>query len=171
MSCYMIDKAHLVYLVQAATAHALSGGALVSGMSWRDSAGEWKSVYVGITPAEKVELGRMLWDENLKSVTARCPNVKDGLPGRIDDGDCGYALVESDFGCAYYDWDPVQVLKACACYSYQACEHEDWEQSEAFRFIRSLQRRAINALPGYRDAAWGAPEEKPASPIGLHFIN
>lgn len=48
--------------------------------------------------------------------------------------------------------DPVVVLKAIACYEYQACETPDWEESEAYAFCQALRHRMIGALPGYDDA-------------------
>lgn len=50
---------------------------------------------------------------------------------------------------------PVQVLKALACYEYQACETPDWEDSEAHAFCEALRHRMIQVLPGYEEATWG----------------
>jgi hypothetical protein len=51
--------------------------------------------------------------------------------------------------------NPIDVIKACHGYSYQACETEDWEQSEAFAIIKGIERSAIRSLPGYEDSlAW-----------------
>lgn len=45
--------------------------------------------------------------------------------------------------------DPVRVLKVLACYEYQACESDDWRETEAHWFCRYLQSYLIYALPGY----------------------
>jgi hypothetical protein len=47
--------------------------------------------------------------------------------------------------------NPVSVLKALDGFEYQACEHPEWEKSEAFNFCQSLRKRAISKLPGYED--------------------
>lgn len=48
----------------------------------------------------------------------------------------------------------VQVLKACDCYDYQACEVDDYDRSLAAKIVDSIRRMAIDALPGYEDAEW-----------------
>jgi hypothetical protein len=47
--------------------------------------------------------------------------------------------------------NPVSVLKALDGFEYQACEHPEWEKSEAFNFVQSLRKRAISKLPGYEE--------------------
>ena len=50
---------------------------------------------------------------------------------------------------------PVQIIKACDCYNYQACETgEDYWKSEAHEIIDTIRERAIDELPGMDDAAW-----------------
>jgi hypothetical protein len=46
-------------------------------------------------------------------------------------------------------FDPVAVLAALNCYTYQSCEHDGWNDSEANAFCEALQARAICNLPGY----------------------
>jgi len=51
--------------------------------------------------------------------------------------------------------NPIDVIKGCHGYGYQACETDDWEQSEAFAIIAAISQSAIRALPGYEDSnAW-----------------
>ena len=61
----------------------------------------------------------------------------------------------------------VNVLHSLACYEYQACESDDWEQTDAFKICDQIRRAAIKRLPGYDDAPWGAPFEfdKPAAKV------
>lgn len=50
---------------------------------------------------------------------------------------------------------------AVACYSDQSCECDDWPQSDAARFVASMESAILRALPGYDDSpAW--PWARPA---------
>lgn len=44
---------------------------------------------------------------------------------------------------------PAAMLKAIACYEYQACETPDWEDTEAARFCQALRFHLIRQLDGY----------------------
>jgi len=48
----------------------------------------------------------------------------------------------------------LSAIKLCHCYEYQACEHEAWESSYAYKFSHWLADRATSNLPGYDDADW-----------------
>ncbi len=50
--------------------------------------------------------------------------------------------------------DPVHVLSLISGYEYQACEHAEWQSSEAHAFCHALRARMIRSLPGYDDAPW-----------------
>jgi hypothetical protein len=52
------------------------------------------------------------------------------------------------------DTEPVQVLKACNCFDYQACEVADYEQTEAARIVDCIRGAAIRSLKGYEEAEW-----------------
>ena len=47
---------------------------------------------------------------------------------------------------------PIEILKACNCYEYQACESSDYEQTNACKIIRAILKCAIRSLPGYEQA-------------------
>jgi hypothetical protein len=49
---------------------------------------------------------------------------------------------------------PVEVIKACHCFSYQACEYDGWKDSKAKQIIDDLRESAVRLLPGYENAAW-----------------
>lgn len=157
MSAYMIDREHVDYLIAAALHYGRRGGAF----RWYWEAPNGEGLVSGELPtgdkARASEVGRMLWRENLRSIHARYPDTIDNpenIPGPCDE----------DFGAYTYTHpgrllsiDPVQVLASVKCYAYQACEHEGWKASEAKTFADALKDAAINALPGYDEAAWGAP--------------
>jgi hypothetical protein len=50
---------------------------------------------------------------------------------------------------------PVEVIKCCHCYAYQACEHPGWPESRAKKIIDTIIARACRKLPGYEEAPWG----------------
>lgn len=129
-----------------------------------------------ITPDEADATGRMLWRENLRSVAYRYPRDTDGDrpgPANFRDGDV-----------ATYRFTPIELsmtsaelLSLVACYDYQSCEHDDWEQSEAFWFCGKLE---ATLPPEYRvkerghlyecfgpakNAAWGWDDEEVAAAL------
>lgn len=141
MSAFICDRDHIVYLVQAANTRRLNryGGK-------------------NMTAEEMRAVGQMLWNENVRSVSHRYPNEPTSdLPGPCEEI---YTIDESDFDRPLLTVDPVQVLKSCDCYEYQACEHPEWGESEAKRYIDGLRKRAWQSFPGYEDAEWGGPKEK-----------
>ena len=52
-------------------------------------------------------------------------------------------------------YSKVDILKACDCYDYQACETPDYEQSQAAKIIHKIRMNAIRTMPGYDQAPWG----------------
>jgi hypothetical protein len=48
----------------------------------------------------------------------------------------------------------VKILKLANCYIAQSSEYEGWEDSEAGKIIDSITWRAVNNLPGYKEADW-----------------
>lgn len=103
------------------------------------------------------------WEENGKA-ESRCI--------RRTDQAIGQKLVNENFASVNYRYQEnriayvfqvlpfqkryplVQLLKACNCYIYQACEHPEWEESEAHAIVKALKARAIVRLPGYDEAMW-----------------
>ena len=160
MSAYIVDKEHIVYLVQAAMSRAMNphGGSF----SWVWDCDRETGVYKRDTIAcndyaHAAEVGNMLWLENVKSVSARYPGESSGkLPGPIG----GSFVIESADITHWPQIEPVQVLKACDCYAYQTCEHDEWKDSQAHAFIERLRSAAVHALPGYDAAEWGAPKKQ-----------
>ena len=43
----------------------------------------------------------------------------------------------------------LQIIKACNCYDYQACELNNYNLSTAWRIVDHIRGRAIGMLPGY----------------------
>ena len=58
------------------------------------------------------------------------------------------------------DFTPAEILKACACYDYQACETDDYYATLAHAIVEAIRYAAICALPGYEEAAWEITEDE-----------
>lgn len=62
------------------------------------------------------------------------------------------------------EWSTVEILKALACYQYQACEAPDWEGSYAQTLCRTMERELILELPGWSEGPWSiSPTTEPAA--------
>ena len=115
------------------------------------------------------ELGRMLLAENARSVGER---YREGLspcallycynPTRKEIWLRSRSSLHGQEGRAY---DSTRLraaivaeaaLKNIACFEYQACECEDWEDTESFRFCAALKDRIADiALEGADCDPWG----------------
>lgn len=164
MSCYMVERSHIVYLIRAAVAGNIAQDRRFNWLRSKGGPGEpctWAELRQYDEPADLAAVATMLWKANLASVNARYPDAVSGgmVPGFVDDDSAGYVVAPVYFRGPDLDHvDPVQVLKSAACYEYQANEVAEWEESEAHHFILALQNAAIAALPGYGAAVWGSPE-------------
>lgn len=47
------------------------------------------------------------------------------------------------------------LAKQVDCYTYQACEHEEWEKSRAFKMCESIKYYLFSNHPDYDAAPWG----------------
>lgn len=63
--------------------------------------------------------------------------------------------------------DPVQVIKLCDCYDYQACETDDYSNTEAAYIIRAIRSKAVSRLPGYDAAHWDLPDDHRSDAVSL----
>lgn len=54
-----------------------------------------------------------------------------------------------------YHYTPAQIIKACHCFVYQACETDDYYTTVAHAIIEHIIGRACRSLPGYDVAEWG----------------
>ena len=92
------------------------------------------------------EIGRILLDENVRSVAHRYNN-------RINDGErnAGAIYAYRPFATPLA---PVEFLKACKCLEFQSCETDDYETTVAYRIIRACIDSVARDLPGYESAPW-----------------
>lgn len=167
MSAFMVGPEHITAIVDV----ALYGPVEFTGPDWTVYAPKWRENTGGAGTPRNVtvdvladgdptvigasELGGLLWVENARSVRYRYPDDD----GRDD-------MVGADFYAGFEHpgllggrWRPgaVQALKLIACLRYQSCEHPEWKESPARRFLDALRDAVIGELPGYEAAAWEYP--------------
>ncbi len=149
MSAYVVDREHIRYLVDAGLAYDVywyHGGEphrLGSQQSSRPS-------------DDPARVGKMLWDENIASVSHRYPDDSWGeWPGPIGEN----YIYGRHVPYVRLRFDPVEVIKAAHCLDYQSCEHPGWRESEARAYVEGLIHKATQLLEGYDAAEWGAPQQ------------
>ena len=148
MSAYIVDRNHIRFLVESAT--AMTHPYHRPFKWWIPSLRRARLLRSG----NATEVGQMLWDENIASVRYRYSSDPDGdLPGPIDE-DFVYLHQEPRLP---FRPTPAEVLKAADCYYYQSCEHPEWSQSDSLAFINALRAAAWAKVEGYEEAPWGAP--------------
>lgn len=128
MSAWIVSKAHIDIIVRGLIDRA------------------WLSM-------DADEAGRMLWAENLRSVAYRYPNDGDGErpgPTRFRDSDVEtYTYTDPMYGPSDAELD-----RAIGCYSYQSCEHPEWEESDAYEVVECA-RRALGIPENGGSGPWG----------------
>jgi len=104
---------------------------------------------------DPVDLGKLLWLENVRSVTKRY-NLDTSPARNRQDEHAEYvdAILAYRFK-PYTGLKPGPVAKLAACYDYQSCEHAEWATSIAKDIIARLNDKLVTFLPGYEDGPWG----------------
>lgn len=95
----------------------------------------------------------ILWDANRASVTARYPH-ETGMDGGAYDPTTYWSGPNAPV-------NPVEVLKLCDCFDYQACEADGYEESIAAALVQRIRQDAICRLPGYDAAPWALETDGP----------
>lgn len=118
----------LVYIDEFLPAEVAAGARAASGQS------------------DEEALFNLLADENLKSVSYRYPDAT-----KISDwtSDANFS-----YDCRAHVRTAVEVIKLAHSYEYQACEHPEWKESAAKRYVDRLISAWTRELPGYDDAEW-----------------
>lgn len=155
MSAWIVDKAHIDYLVSAGFI-----GGVANPLEWFDAEPGPEAFREGepwgpgwrehleehgrkLTRETAGRVGAMLWAENVASVNHRYAETE----------------LEDPYLFARVMVEGWAALKALECYEYQSCEHPGWRTSEARAFCDALRARLIDHLeaqePRYTDAPWG----------------
>jgi hypothetical protein len=92
------------------------------------------------------EAAKLLHEENVKS-----------LQYRYDDADefFGTEAIRPPMDYAPTIRNIFALAKQVDCYTYQACEHPEWENSKAFAMCESIKDALLRNHPDYEDAPWG----------------
>ena len=133
MSAYMVSAEHVRAMLNAGLAQAGDDP-----LTWQVSDNPYTERTLNRATAEAV--GAMLLAQNRRSVDYRY------------DADELEELYTHGFSS---ERSPVEILKAIACYEYQASEAPDWDESETRAFCQALRLAMIRRLPGYDEADWG----------------
>lgn len=140
MSAYIVSKATIDALVTFAAKHRAS---VAPGILHYDKINGVKT---------ETKLGRMLLEENERSVSHRYPNEETRRLQRPVD----YDGAERYF-FARREVEPIVIVKLCDHLSYQSCEHPQWQESDACRILKAIRHAATLEIPGYDAAPWGLP--------------
>lgn len=130
MSAYLVPDYHINALVSwAASRHGSNAVSYYWGGKHREVRNDEKRI------------ASVLFAENVRSVNARY-KAADPAHGFV-------------FKRVVNVLNPIDVIKGCHGYGYQACEAEGYEESEAFAIVAAIAQSAIRSLPGYEESnAW-----------------
>ena len=129
MSAFIVTDTHISALVRYASRHKVG----VSTPLMRLNAF-----------GNEQEVAQLLFEENVKSVN--------------------YLYRESETTQIDYDrgapiLTAIQAIKAAQCLRYQSCEHPEFEDSLACKFIEKIIADAIPRLEGYDSAEWAISDK------------
>lgn len=131
MSAYVVGTDHIDYITHAARLFGFT-----------------ETPY--FTYPDLDSFGSALVAENVRSVLYRYDEAIDHNEAQ------GYAA-EMDYRhrpVPARDLSIVGAIKACHCWRYQSCEHDDHASSDAWQHIDRLINHLINTLDGYDTAPW-----------------
>ena len=132
MSAYLCDPEDFALLA----AYALKPGAP------RHFVNLAKKEYIAVEDA--ADLAVILADENINSLEYRYPNY--GPAGGFLCGTLEEFLAEvKNVAKARYDYNDLATVKnVLRRYEYQACEHADWLESDAYNLVRALKDQLLD---------------------------
>jgi len=101
-----------------------------------------KKEYIDVEDA--FDIAMILANENINSLEYRYPNY--GPAGGFLCGPLGEFLAEVRLAAAKrYDYNDLATVKnVLGRYEYQACEHADWLESDAYNLVRALKDQLLD---------------------------
>lgn len=132
MSAWIVSKTHIDAMVTAMVAWEL------------------------IPPEDATRIGRLLWEENVKSIHARYPDTAENdrdYPGPLDFTSCDVERYE--FEGLEGRIDPLTVWCATRCWTYQTCEYDGCDQAPGWKLVEQLKAIAERKLPEF-NKRWGS---------------
>lgn len=161
MSAWVPSKAHIDAMVSYAIAQPGSYEPHVNFYAPREPGGDGERFEC--SPANATLLGQLLVTDVVTAVSHRYPGddvSKGELPGPID----AYYVKPYEHTATRVLADG-EMVHALRCYSYQACEHEQWNQTFGHAFVEAMNyvllthvREAFEASSG-AEVPWGFERE------------
>lgn len=139
MSAFIVDDIHINAMVSYAIEHRIR--------FWNPTAKD----SVEITTFNAEEIGRILLDENVRSVCHRYSDIEND----VKDTAAGYV-----FKYFATPLTAVEALKACHCLDYQCCETDDWKTTLACRIVATIESHAARRVPSYDAAPWNITRDR-----------
>lgn len=156
MSAFLVDVEHVRALVDSAVHYGLlERGHLPHAMRLEVEKRSAQLADAGLEPDVPSIVGRILWEENVRSLEYRYPDTKEkpeDRPGTIGEGP--KVGPPFDFKARRFHLLPGAVGGAVSCYEYQSCEHPEWEASASADFCRALTKAALKKAPGGDTCPW-----------------
>ena len=144
MSAYILEKAHIDYMLGYLT-HRNNCQGTIFYVPNKEAEDGWDRFEAILGESQDTsKLGQILVDQNYRSVNARYNENQVPPP---------YTYTRQ-VGQGPDDFEPLQVLKACDCYDYQACKTDDYHTTQAAWIVDIIRKAAIRDLPDYHDAEW-----------------
>ena len=111
-------------------------------------------------------VGQLLLAENIKSIATRYPtNWQELTEGEPTADQFSFAL---DVRFVTRKDRHIAAIKLISSLEYQSCEHDDWEDSFAAKFLARATSYLIGEIPGYEAAPWHySKDETDAQVIAL----
>lgn len=167
MSAFLVDQATIDVILETLKA-AVNQRPYFARLYWRDAEGNARFFDRDDAADESKlgDVGRMLLAENVRSLRARYPESYEDLVWHLP-AEYAFTPTHKDVALSFrpsgsYDCTHPRAsitasaaLKNVDCYEYQACESEDWEQTEAYRFCQALKERIAEIALRDENAPWG----------------
>jgi hypothetical protein len=100
-------------------------------------------------------LAKMLHFENMRSVDHRYRDNPEAVADFTAYYACHPVTLRQIERWEKEPLTPGQFFKALDCYEYQACECDDWKQSEAYKLCEKMRGQVCARVAGYESTPWG----------------